>query len=528
MIAYAAPLADMRFVIREIADMKAIRELPGYEEATDDVVEAILEEAGRLGAEVLAPLNAPGDRQGCLWENGVVRTPDGFIQAYQQFVEGGWNGLAFPTEYGGQSLPSVLATAVGEIWNAANMAFAICPLLTQVAAEMLLHHGDQRMRADYLPKLVSGEWTGTMLLTESQAGSDLARLRTRARPEGGHYRISGQKIFISYGEHDLAPNIIHAVLARTPDAPEGARGLSLFMIPKFPVREDGHLGPHNDLRCVSLEHKLGINASPTAVMSLGDNGGAIGFLIGEENRGLNLIFTMMNNARLAVGLQGVGVADRAFQQARSYAFERVQGRQLGTEDPQAVAIVHHGDVQRMLLTMKSQTEAARALAYFTAAAVDAARHHPDSETRRRQQRLVDLLTPVVKAWCTEIGNEVADCSVQVHGGIGYIEESGAPQLLRDARVAAIYEGTNGIQAMDLDRPQGRRRRWGGGPRPDRCHAIGRRGPIRSARRRCAGDSASPGASGLASGRGDRLAARVLPARSQARLDWGRVLSAAAR
>ena len=305
------------------------------------------------------------------------------------------------------------------------------------------------MRADYLPKLVSGEWTGTMLLTEAQAGSDLAGVRTKAVADGDHFRVSGQKIFVTYGEHDLAANIIHAVLARTPDAPEGVKGLSLFLVPKFLPKDDGRLGARNDLRCVSIEHKLGINASPTAVMSFGDDQGAIGFLIGEENRGLNLMFTMMNNARLAVGLEGVGIADRSFQQARCYAFERVQGRQLGGDDPDAVAIVCHPDVQRMLLTMKSQTEAARALTYFTAATLDAARRHPDEETRLQRQRLVDLLTPVVKAWCTDIGIAVADTGIQVHGGIGYIEESGVPQFLRDARVAAIYEGTNGIQALDL-------------------------------------------------------------------------------
>jgi alkylation response protein AidB-like acyl-CoA dehydrogenase len=435
--------------MREVADLQAVRELPGYQEATDDVVDAVLEEAGRLGAEVLAPLNACGDRQGCVFENGAVRVPDGFVDAYRRFVEGGWNGLAFPTDYGGQGLPCLLATAVGEIWNAANMAFAICPLLTQSAAELLLQHGDARMRAVYLPKLISGEWTGTMLLTEAQAGSDLAGVRTKAVPDGEHFRISGQKIFISYGEHDLAPNIIHAVLARTPSAPDGMRGLSLFLVPKFLPKEGGRLGTRNDLRCVSIEHKLGINASPTTLMSFGDDRGAVGFLIGEENRGLDLMFTMMNNARLAVGLEGVGIADRAFQQARGYAFERIQGRRLGGTDPDAVAIVHHPDVQRMLLTMKSQTEAARALAYYTAATLDAARRHPDEETRCRRQRLVDLLTPVVKAWCTDVGIDVADTAIQVHGGIGYIEESGVPQLLRDARIAAIYEGTNGIQAMDL-------------------------------------------------------------------------------
>ena len=449
MTAYRSPLAEMRFAIREIADLQAVRALPGYEEATDDLLDAILDEAGRFAAQVLAPLNAPGDRQGCVFENGIVRMPDGFVQAYRQFVEGGWNSLTFPAEYGGHNLPCLLATAVGEIWNAANLSFAVSPILTQAAAELLLHHGDARMRAQYVPKLVSGEWTGTMLLTEAQAGSDLARVRTRATPEGDHYRIFGQKIFITYGEHDLTPNIIHAVLARTPNAPEGVKGLSLFLVPKFPVKEDGALGPRNDVRCVSIESKMGIKATPTAVMSLGDDSGAIGFLIGEENRGLQLMFTMMNNARLAVGLQGVGVADRALQQARGYAFERVQGRQLGSDDPDAVAIVRHPDVQRMLLTMKSQTEAARALAYYTSAALDAARRHSDQETRRRRQRQVDLLTPVVKAWCTEVGIDVADTGIQVHGGLGYIEESGVPQFLRDARIAAIYEGTNGIQAMDL-------------------------------------------------------------------------------
>ena len=449
MTAYVAPLADMRFVMREIANMKAVRALPGYNDVTDDLVDAILEGAGRLAAEVLAPLNATGDRQGCILANGVVRVPEGFVDAYRQFVAGGWNSIALPSEYGGQGLPCLVATAVGEIWNAANLAFAVCPILTQAAAELLLHHGDRRMRAEYLPKLASGEWTGTMLLTEEQAGSDLARVRTRALPEGDHFRIFGQKIFITYGEHDLAPNIIHAVLARTPDAPEGSKGLSLFLVPKFLVKADGRLGPRNDVRCVSIENKMGIKATPTAVMSLGDDSGAIGFLIGEENRGLELMFTMMNNARLAVGLEGVGIADRAFQQARSYAFERVQGRQLGNDDPDAVPIVRHPDVQRMLLTMKSQTEAARALAYFTAAVLDMARRHPDDDARRQHQQLVDLLTPVVKAWCTDIGIHVANTAIQVQGGTGYIEESGAPQFLRDSRITAIYEGTNGIQALDL-------------------------------------------------------------------------------
>lgn len=449
MTAYVAPLADMRFVMREIADIKAVRALPGYNDVTDDLVDAILEESGRLAAEVLAPLNASGDRQGCIFEKGVVRVPEGFVDAYRQFVAGGWNSIALPSEYGGQGLPCLLATAVGEIWNAANLAFAICPMLSQAAAELLLQYGDRRMRVDYLPKLASGEWTGTMLLTEEQAGSDLARVRTRALPEGDHFRLFGQKIFVTYGEHDLASNIIHTVLARTPNAPEGSKGLSLFLVPKFLVNAGGRLGPRNDLHCLSIENKMGIKASPTAVMSLGGDCGAIGFLIGDQNRGLNLMFTMMNNVRLAVGLEGVGIADRALQQARSYAFERVQGRQLGSDYPEAVAIVHHPDVQRMLLTMKSQTEAARALTYFTAAMVDAARRHPDAETRRWHQQMVDLLTPVVKAWCTDIGIHVANTAIQVQGGTGYIEESGAPQFLRDCRITAIYEGTNGIQAMDL-------------------------------------------------------------------------------
>jgi 3-(methylthio)propanoyl-CoA dehydrogenase len=413
------------------------------------VVDAVLDEAGRFGAEVLAPLNASGDRQGCVFENGMVRVPEGFAAAWRSFVDGGWNGLAFPPEHGGQGLPGLLSTAVAEIWSAANMAFALCPLLTQAAADLLVQHGDGRARTLYLPKLVTGEWTGTMLLTEPQAGSDLARVRTRAVPDGDHYRLSGQKIYITYGEHDMAPNIVHAVLARTPNAPDGVKGLSLFMVPKVLAGEDGRLGQRNDLRCVSIEHKLGIHASPTAVMSFGDNDGAVGFLIGEENRGLDMVFTMMNTARLAVGLEGVGIADRAYQQARAYAFERVQGRLLGAADPGPVPIVRHPDVQRMLLTMKSATEAARALAYFTSSAHDMARRHPDEAVRRRNQRLVDLLTPVVKGWSTDIGIEVANTAIQVHGGMGYIEESGVPQFLRDARIGAIYEGTNGIQALDL-------------------------------------------------------------------------------
>ncbi len=446
---YTAPLADMRFVMNELADFHAVRSLPGHEDVTPDLVDAILDEAAKFGSEVLAPINAVGDRQGCVFENGVVRTAEGFREAYAQFVETGWHTLPFEPEYGGQGLPLLVSTAVSEIWTAANMAFGLCPMLTQAGAELLSVHGTDEMKTTYLAKMVSGEWAGTMNLTEPQAGSDLARNRTRAVPEGDHYRVSGQKIFITYGEHDLTENIIHMVLARTPDAPPGLKGISLFLVPKFLVNDDGRPGRRNDVRCVSIEHKLGINGSPTAVMSFGDDGGAVGYLVGEENHGLDLMFMMMNNARLAVGLEGVGIADRAYQQARSYAADRIQGRMLGSDDPSPVSIIHHPEVQRMLLSMKSQTEAARALTYFTAANLDLGKHHPEPRAAARHKALVDLLTPVVKAWSTDIGIEVANTSIQVHGGMGYIEESGVPQHLRDARIAAIYEGTNGIQAIDL-------------------------------------------------------------------------------
>jgi 3-(methylthio)propanoyl-CoA dehydrogenase len=446
---YAAPLSEIRFVVHELADLAKVQALPGHEEATPDLVDAVLEEAGKFGAEVLAPLNQIGDRQGSVFENGVVRTPDGFIDAYRQFVDSGWNSVPFDPEYGGQGLPWLVATAVSEVWHAANMSFGLCPMLTQAAAELLHAHGSPQAKAVFLPKLVSGEWTGTMNLTEPQAGSDLARVRTKAVRDGDHYLVTGQKIFITWGEHDMAENIVHMVLARLPDAPEGVKGLSLFVVPKFLVGDDGSLGPRNDLRCVSIEHKLGIKASPTAVMSFGDNGGATGYLIGSENRGLEHMFLMMNNARLAVGLEGVGIADRAYQLARAYAQDRVQGRMIGSDDPSPVSIAHQPDVQRMLLSMKAQTEAARALACFVAASIDISKSHPDDSVRRRHDHMVGLLTPVVKAWSTDIGIDVADTGIQVHGGMGYIEESGAPQHLRDARIASIYEGTNGIQANDL-------------------------------------------------------------------------------
>jgi alkylation response protein AidB-like acyl-CoA dehydrogenase len=446
---YAAPLADMRFALAEIAGMAEIAALPGCEQASADLVDTVLEEAGKLASGVIAPLNRVGDRQGSRLENGVVRTPDGFKEAWAEYVAGGWNALPFPEEHGGQGLPFALATAVAEMWNSANMSFALCPLLTIGAVEALAAHGTAEQQRLYLPKLVSGQWTGTMNLTEPQAGSDVGALRTRAEREGDHYRITGQKIFITYGEHDLAENIVHLVLARLPGAPSGTRGISLFLVPKFLVNADGSLGARNDVRCVSLEHKLGIHASPTCVLAYGDSGGAVGYLIGAENRGMECMFTMMNNARLNVGLQGVAIAERAYQQARDFARQRVQSKPVTATGPGTPPIIHHPDVRRMLLEMRAQTEAMRALAYCAAGAVDRARHHPDAEIRAMQQRRVDLLTPVVKAWCTDQGVAIASTGMQVHGGMGFIEETGAAQHLRDARIAPIYEGTNGIQANDL-------------------------------------------------------------------------------
>jgi len=449
MTPYEAPLADMRFVLSELAGLEEISALPGHEKATPDLVDAVLEEAGRFGAEVLAPLNQVGDREGCVLENGVVRTPSGFRDAYTRFIEGGWNGVPSSPDFGGQGLPWLVSTAVSEIWNAANLSFALCPMLTQGAIELLSAHGSPEQKALYLPKLVEGTWNGTMNMTEPRAGSDLGRLGSRAVREDGLYRITGQKIFITYGEHDFTENIIHMVLARIPDAPPGTKGISLFIVPKFLVNADGSLGPSNDVRCVSIEHKLGINACPTAVLSFGDDGGAIGYLVGQENQGIQCMFSMMNNARLGVGLEGVAVGERAYQQARAYARERVQGRAIGGSGDAPVTIDHHPDVRRMLLAMKAQTEATRSLAYYVAAAIDMAKRHPDEEVRREKLAFADLMTPVVKAWSSDAGIDVANTGIQVHGGMGYIEETGAAQFLRDARIAAIYEGTNGIQANDL-------------------------------------------------------------------------------
>jgi alkylation response protein AidB-like acyl-CoA dehydrogenase len=446
---YAAPLKDMRFVLNELAGLNEVSALPGYEEATADVVDAIMEEAAKLARDVLAPLNAAGDREGAHWSDNSVTMPAGFKNAYRQFADNGWGGLDCPVEFGGQGLPKLVAAVVSEMWRSANHAFSLCPLLTRGAIEAIELVGSQEQKETYLPKMISGQWTGTMNLTEPQAGSDLAAVRTRAEPQAdGSYRIFGQKIFITYGDHDMAENIIHLVLARLPDAPEGVKGISLFVVPKFLVNADGSLGARNDAYCVSIEHKLGIHASPTAVMAYGDHGGGVGYLVGRANEGLKYMFIMMNAARYSVGLEGLGLSERAYQMALAYAKERIQGRAIEGSSA-SVAIVRHPDVRRMLMLMRSQTEAMRALSYTVAAAIDKALRHPDQAERARQQAFVDLMIPIVKGWLTETGNEVTWLGVQVHGGMGYIEETGAAQLLRDARITTIYEGTTGIQANDL-------------------------------------------------------------------------------
>jgi alkylation response protein AidB-like acyl-CoA dehydrogenase len=446
---YTAPLKDMQFVLRELAGIEAVAKLPGCEEATPDTVDAILEEAGKFASGVLAPLNAVGDRTGLKFVDGKVTMPPGFGDAYRQFVEAGWNGLACDPDHGGQGLPKVVAAAVQEMWKASNMAFSLCPLLTLGAVEALTLVGSPQLKDMFLEKMVSGQWTGTMNLTEPQAGSDLAAVKTRAVPQAdGTYLLQGQKIFITYGEHDMAENIVHLVLARTPDAPEGVKGISLFVVPKFKLKANGEIGERNDAYCISIEHKLGIHASPTCVMAYGDHGGAQGYLVGKENEGLKYMFIMMNAARFAVGLEGLAIAERAYQQALAYAKDRVQGRAI-EGSPASVAIIRHPDVRRMLMRMKALIEAMRALAYTVGAAHDAAARHPDENERRRNQAFVDLMIPVVKGWSTESGNEVAYLGVQIHGGMGFIEETGAAQHLRDARITTIYEGTTGIQANDL-------------------------------------------------------------------------------
>ena len=448
MTGYTAPIADLEFQLQTIGGLDQILSLPTFEAIDAATIRQVLEEGGRFASGVLAPLNRGGDAAPARLENGAVRTSPGFAEAYRQFAEAGWNSVPFEAEHGGQGLPWLVQTALAEMWNASNLAFALCPLLNQGATEALSAHGSPEQKRLFLQKMIAGEWTGTMNLTEPQAGSDLGQVRTRAIPEGDHYRITGQKIFITYGDHDYTPNIVHLVLARMPDAPAGTRGISLFVVPKVLVKPDGSLGARNDLRCVSLEHKLGIHASPTCVMAYGDNGGAIGYLVGEANRGLEYMFTMMNNARLAVGLQGVAIAERAYQQAVAFARQRVQSRDVaGGSTP--VTIIHHPDVRRMLMTMRAGVEASRGLALQAAAWIDTTRHTADAEERAQAQSLLDLIIPVVKAWSTDFGVEAASLGIQVHGGMGFIEESGAAQHYRDARILPIYEGTNGIQANDL-------------------------------------------------------------------------------
>ncbi|UDL05180.1 acyl-CoA dehydrogenase [Marinobacter sp. CA1] len=449
MAEYRAPTRDMAFVLSDVAGFHDMAKACGHEEVGDDLVTAILDEAARFSGSVLAPLNGSGDRAGLSFgSDHTITTPAGFADAYRQYVDGGWGSLQFAPAFGGQGLPFSLAIPVQEMWHAANMAWGLCPLLSQGAVEALSENASEALKAELLPKMVSGQWTGTMNLTEPQAGSDLATIRTTAERDGAHYRIRGQKIFITWGEHDMAENIVHLVLARLPDAPAGVRGISLFAVPKYLPDAQGEPGERNDCHAVSIEHKLGIHASPTCVMSYGDNDGAIGYLVGEENQGLACMFTMMNNARLTVGLQGVAVADRAYQAARDYVFERQQGVAPGATG--ASAIIRHPDVRRMMMTMKALTEAGRCLAYSGCVGVDLARAPDlDEDQRRYHRRRVEVMTPLVKGWCTEMAQEVTSLAVQCHGGMGFVEETGVAQYYRDARILPIYEGTNGIQAMDL-------------------------------------------------------------------------------
>ncbi|MBL4765904.1 MAG: acyl-CoA dehydrogenase C-terminal domain-containing protein [Colwellia sp.] len=445
---YQAPLKDMNFVLNELVNIKALATIPGYEEALPELVSSILDQASKLAGEVVSPLNASGDLHGVkIDNNNEVQTPEGFKDAYQQFADGGWGSLQFEPDYGGQGLPFTLAIPVQEMWHSANMAWGLCPLLTQGAVEAIQANASDELKSRYLPQMIAGRWSGTMNLTEPQAGSDMATLRTRAERDGDHYRITGQKIFITWGEHDMVDNIVHLVLARLQGAPPGVKGISLFIVPKFLVNDDGSLGQRNDCQVTSLEHKIGIHASPTCVMSYGDNGGAIGYLVGEENKGLVCMFSMMNNARLTVGLQGVAIAERSYQLARDYAKERPQGIAPGGSE--LGMIIKHPDVRRMLMTMRALTEASRALTYVACASTDYQEKHPDADVSKHHKARAALLTPVVKGWSTEVGLEVTSIGVQVHGGMGFIEETGAGQYYRDARILPIYEGTNGIQALDL-------------------------------------------------------------------------------
>jgi len=449
-MSYLAPVKDMLFCMKELAGLEGVAALPGFEDAGLETAQAVLEECANFNQGIVAPLNVEGDRNPSTWKEGQVETSPGFKEAFRQFGEGGWQGLQHPAAFGGQGLPKTIGAACIEMLNSANMSFALCPLLTDGAIEALLTAGTPEQQALYLPKMISGEWTGTMNLTEPQAGSDLALVRTRAEPQpDGTYRIFGTKIFITYGEHDMAANIIHLVLARVTGAPEGVKGISLFIVPKFLPSADGASGTRNDVHCVSIEHKLGIKASPTAVLQFGDHGGATGFLVGQENHGLEYMFIMMNAARYAVGVQGIAVAERAYQKAAEFARERIQSRPVDGSLPGSGPIIHHPDVRRMLMTMRAYTEACRAMALVAAAASDAAHHHPDAESRKENQLFYEFLVPLVKGYSTEMSIEVASLGVQVHGGMGFIEETGAAQYLRDARILTIYEGTTAIQANDL-------------------------------------------------------------------------------
>jgi alkylation response protein AidB-like acyl-CoA dehydrogenase len=446
---YTPPLADISFILYRLIGIERLNALPAYEQVGADVINAVLEEAGKIASEQFAPLNDVGDKCGVRLENGAIRMPPGFREAYMAFVNGGWNGLPVEEVHGGQGLPWLLAMPVNEMMQAANIGLALCGLLNQGAIELLSVHGDQKIKTKFLPNLVSGLWAGTMNLTEPQAGSDVGAVKCKAVKEGEHYRITGQKIFISYGDHDMTENIMHLVLARLPDAPEGTRGLSLFLVPKIKVNDDGTLGSPNDVRVVSTEHKLGQHSSPTCVMAYGDKEGALGYLVGNENGGIAAMFTMMNNARISVGVQGLGLMQRAYQQACDFARTRVQSRPIENPKAQPVTIINHPDVRRMLLTMKAHTEAARALAYDCALAIDSAKHAATATLKAEAAARVDLLTPIVKGWLTDLANEMTSTAVQVFGGMGYIEETGVAQHMRDARILAIYEGTNGIQANDL-------------------------------------------------------------------------------
>ena len=447
---YKAPLKDMLFDIQHLAHIDQIAQIPGFEDAGLDTAQAVLEECAKFSEGVLSPLNWEGDKNPSSWKDGVVTTTPGFKEAFKQYTEGGWQGLQHPADFGGQGLPKTIGAVCGEMVNSANMSFALCPMLTDGAIEALLTAGSDDLKAVYLEKLVSGQWTGTMNLTEPQAGSDLAAVRTRAEPQAdGSYKVFGTKIYITYGEHDMAENIVHLVLARASGAPEGVKGISLFVVPKFMVNADGSVGERNDVHCVSIEHKLGIKASPTAVLQFGDHGGAAGYIVGEENRGLEYMFIMMNAARYAVGVQGIAIAERAYQKAVTFAKDRVQSRPVDGSIKASAAIIYHPDVKRMLMTMRAYTEGCRAMATVAAAAYDAVHHHPDAEVRKQNLAFYEFMVPLVKGYSTEMSQEVTSLGVQVHGGMGFIEETGAAQYYRDSKILTIYEGTTAIQANDL-------------------------------------------------------------------------------